>query len=142
VILFVVEQEGLRGAESAVLSLQSPEAPGTGLAAASLTVHWAPASAFDLGAVPDRCLPVSHWRDVEEATVVLDGREVQACIGDATDYGHPSPGGPISVRGTYAEVPIGPGRGYVILFVVEQEGLRGAESAVLSTLQSLRVGSR
>jgi hypothetical protein len=120
------------------LTLEGPSAEN-GLPLASVTAYWAPSSPVAAGVTTDRCLPVSHWQDVRETTFVIDGREVIGCEGDATDYGHPNPGGPVRLRGTFAEVPDGEG-GYVVVFAVEQEAERSASGTVEAVLRTLDVG--
>ena len=105
-----------------------------------MTVYWKKTNAFDLGIRRERCSVVDDWRDVREITLTVDGRDVPACTGDIFDFEAVDPG-PALFQGTFAEVPIASGEGYLVLFQHERIDLSEADHAVLSAvLQSLRVG--
>jgi hypothetical protein len=116
------------------LSLRSTEGSSLGL-------YWKESSAFALGLLSNRCESVDHWREVQEVGLTLDDGSVPACVGDATDYAHPNPGGPTRVRGTYADIPIGPEKGFLEFRLREVGTVSRVDSEPLRTIvHSLRIG--
>ena len=122
-----------------VLSIQSPPAMDE-TAQVLLTIYWEERSAFYEGTGVDRCHAVTHWRNVMETTISLGEKDVTACVGDASDYGHPNPDGSVSLRGTFAEIELGPEKGYVVLFLIEADrGDSNVDEAASSILSSVRL---
>ena len=119
------------------LSLRSPDVSTDSV---YMHMYWEEKNAFDLGIRRERCSVVDDWRDVREITLTVDGRDVPACAGDIFDFEAVDPG-PAVYRGTFAEIPIASGEGYLVLFQHEIIDLSEADHAVLSAiLQSLQVG--
>ena len=103
-------------------------------------MYWEETNAFDLGILRERCSVVDDWRDVREITLTVDGRDVPACTGDIFDFEAVDPG-PAVFRGTFAEIPIASGEGYLVLFQHERIDLSDAGRDILSAiLESLLVG--
>lgn len=106
-----------------------------------LTVYWTAFSPFDSGVLSERCTPVSHWADVQEVALVIAGQEVDGCVGDATDYGHLNADASATLRGTFAEIPLATGDGYVVMFLTEVGSASSIDQQPLSSLVgSLLVG--
>ena len=101
-----------------------------------VTMYWSPRDSYEEGIRRERCSPVSHWDDVQKVGLTLAGRSVTACVGYETLKPPEAP----PLRGTFAEISLGPDKGYVVLFVTQPEGLAGAAAQDLSaTLASLRL---
>ncbi len=87
----------------------------------SLSLYWERDGPAQRPAGTDPCVLVSYWRDVALESIAIASGDSPACVGDATDYGHPGPGGPIAYRGTFAEIPLSDGNGYVVVFLQRAE---------------------
>jgi hypothetical protein len=116
--------------QGGILSLQ--DAGGS----LSFVVYWAESSPFELGLYKDRCEAVDRWDDVRAVTLNLNDRSVEGCEG--YEPHHAPELGP--VLGTHAEIPLGGGRGYIVVTILRPENLSSAAADELSSaLGSLRI---
>jgi hypothetical protein len=105
-----------------------------------LTVYWESTSPLERGVTRDLCTSVSYWRDLQKVSIPVGGAMVEGCIGDATDYSHPGSLGPAAVRGTFSEISVSPGAGFVVLFLSEAGSVSQMGVDPLKTiLGSLRI---
>ena len=102
-----------------------------------LTLYWKESSYFDAPDFQDRCAVAPEWRDKQQVNLTIAGRTAPACVGYETLH---APEAPV-LRSTFAEIPIGAGEGYVVLFLTEAEGpaYRADRDAASLALQSLRL---
>lgn len=106
-----------------IFSLQKP-------GSLSLTMYWSESGPIDRGTEADLCVPVGQWKDLEEVTLTLAGRTVTACRGEELLHA-PEAG---RVLGTFAEIPLGERKGYLVMFLTEAES---SGSAVRETVSSI-----
>ena len=135
----VAEPQAYFGYTFSIYSVEPPAPlPSDGI---SLTIYWSESGTPDLGATISPCDTVSHWRDVKQVTLTLTERAVPACAGDETGIAYHGPGTPPPQRGTFAEIPVGPDEGYIVLFLTEQGESSNIDGEPLSSIfRSLRVG--
>ena len=104
--------------------------------ASLVTLYWKPSSYFDSPEFQDRCRLAPEWRDKQQVNLMIAGRTVLACVGLETLQAPSSP----PLRSTFAEIPLGAGRGYLVLFSTQPEGVSLQDPAnaslVLETLKS------
>lgn len=106
----------------------------------SLTMYWSEFATLDPTALDDRCRSFADWRDGQGVTLTLAGRSVPACVGDASEAGDVPAGAP-RVRGTFADIPLGPNQGYVALSLTEVGETSNLDrEPLLSVFRSLRIG--
>lgn len=123
----------------ASFTLRSPDASQTD--SVYLRLHWSESSPYDSGVVSSRCaVREALWQEVEETAITLAGESVPACVGDVPDFEAPDPQ-PALFQGTYAEIALGAGEGYVRLLLIERKAGSETHAGLLaSILESLQVG--
>ncbi len=110
-------------------SLRSPDASPEDTASAYLITYWSRSTSQGCAV----------WQGVEAVTLTLAGQGITACTGDVIDTEGDNPGPPF-FRGTYAEIPIGPDNGFVVLTLIERTDISPAHATLLSgILDSLQV---
>ena len=102
--------------------IRTSEGPAAPPGTVNISLTWKTTSSYDLGLTTERCDLGYFWPDVEEVTLTLAGRSVPACVSEGVDYGDPpAEEGPL-VRRTRAEIPLGPGEGYLVFSLTEVLG--------------------
>ena len=102
---------------------------------AYLTLYWKPTSYFD-GPDDDRCQAAPAWNEAEQVPFEAAGKSTIACTGYETLHSKDAP----PLRSTFAEIPLGDAKGYVVLFLTrpERPDFSAEADTAASVLQSLR----
>ena len=95
-----------------------------------LTLYWKQSSYFDSPDFQDRCRIAPDWDGKQQVNLEIAGRTVLACVGLETLHDPDAP----PLRSTFAEIPLGEGNGYLVMFSTEPDDISQEDAASTSGL--------